>query len=162
MKRRDFLKLGASVSLTSYAARAPAASPRVVVIGGGYGGATAAKYIAGADPDIQVTLVEPAEAFVSCPLSNLVLGGSGSMHDITRSYDGLRKHGIRIAHDRALAVDTEKRSVRLARGAALAYDRLFVSPGIDFMLDEVEGYAGLGDRILHAWKAGPQTVALRR
>jgi len=134
----------------------------VVLIGGGYGGATAARYIALARAGIDVTLVEPAEAFVSCPLSNLVLGGSRSLADVTRGYDGLRKLGIRVLHDRVLAVDAAKRSVRLANGAPLAYDRLVVSPGIDFMLEEVEGYAALGERVLHAWKAGPQTVALRR
>jgi NADPH-dependent 2,4-dienoyl-CoA reductase/sulfur reductase-like enzyme len=162
MKRRDFLRLGASPFLASYAARASAARARVVVIGGGYGGATAAKFIAIADPGIEVTLVEPAPAFISCPLSNLVLGGSRAMKDITRSYEGLRKHGVRIVHERASAIDADKRSVRLARGAPLAYDRLVVSPGIDFMLGEVEGYEALGERVLHAWKAGPQTVALRR
>jgi NADPH-dependent 2,4-dienoyl-CoA reductase/sulfur reductase-like enzyme len=161
MKRRDFLRLGA-VPLAARAVPVPAAGARVVVIGGGYGGATAATHIARANAGIAVTLVEAAEAFVSCPLSNLVLGGSRSMGDITRGYDGLRRHGIRVVRDRAAAVDAEKRSVRLERGAPLAYDRLVVSPGIDFMLDELEGYAALADRVLHAWKAGAQTVALRR
>lgn len=162
MKRRDFLSLGASLPLAAWKTRAAAAVARVVVIGGGYGGATAARYIALAGAGIEVTLVEPGEAFVSCPLSNLVLGGSRVMSDITRSYGGLRKHGIRIVHDRAVAIDPAKRSVRLARGAPLAYDRVVVSPGIDFLLDEVEGYAAMQERALHAWKAGPQTVALRR
>lgn len=161
MKRRDFLRLGA-VPLAARSVPAPAAGARVVVIGGGYGGATVAMHVARADAGIAVTLVEAEEAFVSCPLSNLVLGGSRSIGEITRGYDGLRRHGIRVVHDRAAAVDAEKRSVRLARGAPLAYDRLVVSPGIDFMLDELEGYVALGDRVLHAWKAGAQTVALRR
>ena len=134
----------------------------MVVIGGGYGGATAARHIALARAGIHVTLVEPGEAFVSCPLSNLVLGGSREMRDITRSYDGLRRRGIRVVRDRAMAIDAGKRSVRLARGAPLAYDRLVVSPGIDFLLDELDGYAAMQDRVLHAWKAGAQTVALRR
>lgn len=161
MQRRDFLRLGASLSLTGLAERASAARARVVVIGGGYGGATAAKTIARADAGIEVTLVEPAAAFVSCPLSNLVLGGSRAMADITRSYAGLRKHGIRVVQDRATSVDAGKRTVSLARGAPLPYDRLVVSPGIDFLLDAVEGYADAQDRVLHAWKAGPQTLALR-
>jgi sulfide dehydrogenase [flavocytochrome c] flavoprotein chain len=162
VRRRDFLKLGAAVSLATCAVPSRAARSRVVVIGAGYGGATAAKYIARGASAIEVTLVEPAEAFVSCPLSNLVLGGSRAMADITRSYAGLRKHGVRLVQDRATAVDAGKRTVNLARGAPLNYDRLVVSPGVDFMLDEVEGYAAEQERALHAWKAGPQTVALRR
>ncbi len=162
VKRRDFLSLGASLPLAAWKPRAAAAGARVAVIGGGYGGATAASYVALARAGIDVTLVEPAEAFVSCPLSNLVLGGSRSLAEVTRGYDGLRKHGIRVLHERVLAVDAAKRSVRFASGASFAYDRLVVSPGIDFMLEEVEGYAALGERVLHAWKAGPQTIALRR
>ena len=162
MRRRDFLGLGAAASLSVPVGRSAAAGARVAVIGGGYGGATAARYIALAQAGIEVTLVEPGEAFVSCPLSNLVLGGSRTMQEITRSYIGLREHGVRIVHDHAVAVDAAKRSVRLARGAPLPYDRLVVSPGIDFLLEEVEGYAALGEHVLHAWKAGPQTVALRR
>lgn len=162
MKRRDFLSLGASLSLASCTRRAAAAGARVVVIGGGYGGATAARYIALADRAIEVTLVEPTPSFVSCPLSNLVLGGSRAMQDITRSYAGLTRHGVRRLHDRAVTVDADKRSVTLERGAALSYDRLVVSPGIDFLFDEIEGYAQAGERALHAWKAGPQTAALRR
>ena len=161
MKRRDFLSLGASLSVAAWPTRAAVARARVVVIGGGYGGATAARHIAQADRAIEVTLVEPAQAFVSCPLSNLVLGGSRTMQDITRGYDGLRKHGVRVVHDRAVAVEAEKHAVRLAGGAPLPYDRLVVSPGIDFMLDELEGFAAAEGRVLHAWKAGPQTVALR-
>ena len=161
MKRRDFLRLGASLSLAGSATRARAAGARVVVIGAGYGGATAARHIAAANAGIEVTLVEPAKSFVSCPLSNLVVGGSRAIADITRSYDGLRKRGIRLVRDRAAAVDAAKRTVSLARGASLPYDRLVVSPGVDFMLEEIEGYAALQDRVLHAWKAGPQTLALR-
>ncbi|HEX7052442.1 MAG TPA: NAD(P)/FAD-dependent oxidoreductase [Burkholderiales bacterium] len=164
MKRRDVLRLGATLPLAGLARRGAAAGARVVVIGGGYGGATAARHIALADPAIDVTLVEPAEAFVSCPLSNLVLAGSRTLADLTRGYDGLRGHGIRVVRDSATAIDAAKRTVRLARGAPLPYDRVVVSPGIDFMLEQVEGYAGLQEqeRVLHAWKAGPQTAALRR
>lgn len=162
MKRRDFLGLGASLSLAGFTGRASAARARVVVIGGGYGGTTAAKTIARADPGIEVTLVEPAEAFVSCPLSNLVLGGSRSLGDITRPYDALDKYGVRRVRDQAVAVDAARRIVRLARGASLPYDRLIVSPGIDFLLAEIEGYEAAQPRVLHAWKAGPQTLALRR
>lgn len=162
MKRRDFLRLGAAIPLAARAGRAPAAGARVIVVGGGYGGATAAMHIARARAGIEVTLVEPAEAFVSCPLSNLVLGGSRSLPEITRSYAGLEKHGVRLARDRASAIDAAKRTLALAGGTTLAYDRLIVSPGIDFMLDEIEGYGAAQDRVLHAWKAGAQTVALRQ
>jgi len=135
------------------------------VIGGGYGGATAAKYLrTWSDGAVDVTLVEANAAFVSCPLSNLVLGGSRRIADITVSYDGLARRGVKIVHDTATAVDGERRVVKLARGAELRYDRLILSPGIDFLYDRVRGLdtADAQSRVLHAWKAGPQTVALRR
>jgi NADPH-dependent 2,4-dienoyl-CoA reductase/sulfur reductase-like enzyme len=136
----------------------------VVVVGAGYGGATAAHYLerwgAGA---VEVTLVEARDAFVSCPLSNLVLGGSRSLDDITRSYAALDRLGVHVVHDRAVAVDPQRRVLRLARGAPLAYDRLILSPGIDFLFDRVEGLASTEARarVPHAWKAGPQTTLLR-
>lgn len=139
---------------------------KVVIIGGGYGGATAAKTIrmrsAGA---IDVTLVEPGANFVSCPLSNLVLGGSRHMSDITLTYDNLvRRHGVRLVRDAAQAIDIDRRIVRLAGGASLAYDRLILSPGIDFMWDQLPGMKAPGaqDQVLHAWRAGAQTLALRK
>jgi NADPH-dependent 2,4-dienoyl-CoA reductase/sulfur reductase-like enzyme len=138
---------------------------RVVVIGGGYGGATAAKYIRLWAPDIEVVLVEREAAFVSCPLSNLVLGGSKQIEELTTGYDTLqRKYGVKVVHDEALAIDADKRTVRLARGDTLRYDRLIVSPGVDFQYEQVSGLqsAEAQARVLHAWKAGPQTVALRR
>ena len=140
--------------------------PHVVVIGGGYGGATAAKYIRlFSEGKVQVTLVEPNEAFVSCPISNLVIGGLKQISDITIPYDNLAKrHGVKVVRDRATAVDPDKRTVKLAGGAELKYDRLIVSPGIDFMWETLPGMAkpGAQDKVLHAWKAGPQTVALRK
>lgn len=162
MKRRDLLKLGVTLSLSGGAGRSFAAGARVVVIGGGYGGATAARHLALADRGIEVTLVEPAQAFVSCPLSNLVLGGSRTLAQLTFAYDGLRRHGVRLVRDRATAIDGGKRTVALERGSPLPYDRLVVAPGIDFLIDEVEGYAAAQERVLHAWKAGAQTLALRR
>jgi len=140
--------------------------PRVVVVGGGYGGATAAKYVRmWSDQQINVTLVEPNTAFVSCPISNLVLGGSKTMADITTPYDNLSKrHGVTVVRDMVTSIDPDKRIVRLAGGSELSYDRLILSPGVDFMMDGLPGMAKAGaqDRILHAWKAGPQTLALRR
>jgi sulfide dehydrogenase [flavocytochrome c] flavoprotein subunit len=163
MKRRDFLKLAGALSLAGCASTAPSKA-RVVVIGGGYGGATAAKYIRMWDPAIDVLLVEREREFISCPISNLVLAGYASMQDITRGYDALQRHGVQLVRDEAIGIDTAKKTVRLARGGDIAYERLIVSPGIDFTLNEMQGYeeAMQAGRVLHAWKAGPQTVALRR
>lgn len=164
--RRSFLKLaGAAGVLSAGCAPMQAQSKaRVVVIGAGFGGATAAKYIRLWDPAIAVTVVERESGFVSCPMSNLVLGGSRGIHELRRGYDGLRRHGVEVVSGEAVAVDTAKRVVRLASGAELPYDRLVVSPGIDFMGNEVQGFdaAMSAGQIVHAWKAGPQTLALRR
>jgi sulfite dehydrogenase len=166
MKRRDFLKIGAAAATLSAAGCATTASTkgRVVVIGGGFGGATAAKYIRMWDPSIDVVLVEREASFVSCPISNLVLGGYSTMQEITTGYDGLRRHGVQVVRDEAVAVDAAKKTVRLARGGDLTYERLVLSPGIDFTFGDVAGYeAAMGaGGVLHAWKAGPQTVALRK
>jgi sulfide dehydrogenase [flavocytochrome c] flavoprotein subunit len=166
MRRRDFLKSGAaSLALASGCAsmaRERAAS-RVVVIGGGYGGATAARYVRMLAPSVDVVLIEANEAFVSCPLSNMVLGGFRAMADITVPYSALAKRGVRVVHDVATAVDMEKRQVRLARGDAVAFDRVIVSPGVDFIWSELPAMADpdAQARVLHAWKAGPQTAQLR-
>ncbi len=168
MQRRTFLNAaaGAAVLGTLGAAAARAASPaRVVVVGGGYGGATAARYLrTWSHGAIDVTLVEPNPALISCPLSNLVIGGSRRMEDITLSYDALAsRHGVRIVRDTATAIDPAARTVRLAGGGTLPYDRLVLSPGIDMLSGEIPGLAQPGgDEILHAWKAGPQTAALHR
>jgi sulfite dehydrogenase len=163
MKRRDFLKLAGAVSLAGCATPAPSKA-RVVVVGGGFGGATAAKYIRLWDPSIDVVLVEREAGFVSCPMSNLVLGGFTGMQDISRGYDGLRRQGVTVVQDEAVAIDAAKKTVRLSRGGDIAYERLIVSPGIDFMFGEVQGYdaAMQAGTVLHAWKAGPQTTALRQ
>jgi NADPH-dependent 2,4-dienoyl-CoA reductase/sulfur reductase-like enzyme len=167
-QRRNFLKAAGAASVLAGCAGMPGAGSagRVVVIGGGYGGATAAKYIRmWSDGRIDVTLVEPNAQFVSCPLSNLVLGGSKQLADVTTPYDNLsRRHGVRLVRDTAVGVDPEKRTVRLASGTELAYDRLVLSPGIDFMWTSVPGLnnAEAQARVLHAWKAGEQTTALRR
>ena len=168
MKRRDFIKLaGATAAAGSFAGLAGCASvpskARVVVIGGGFGGATAAKYIRMWDPSIDVVLVEREANFTSCPISNLVLGGFTGMQEISHGYDGLRRHGVQVVRDEATAIDAAKKTVRLARGGDIAYERLVVSPGIDFNFGEIQGFdaAMQSGRVLHAWKAGPQTLALR-
>jgi NADPH-dependent 2,4-dienoyl-CoA reductase/sulfur reductase-like enzyme len=140
---------------------APKRGPRVVVIGGGWGGATAAKYTRLFDPGVEVVLIEPNRQFVSCPFSNLVLAGLRTIDSITMGYDGLRRHGVRIVHDTATAIEPGAKRVRLGEGY-LQYDRLIVSPGVDFQWEQVEGLAQNQERILHAWKAGPQTVELAR
>jgi len=138
---------------------APKTGPRVVVIGGGWGGATAAKYVRLADPSVEVVLLEPGRRFVSCPFSNLVLSGVRTIDSLTFGYEGLRKHGVRVLHETATAIEPDARRVRVGEGY-LQYDRLIVSPGVEFQTEQVEGLAEAGDQVLHAWKAGPQTVML--
>ncbi|MEO6032409.1 MAG: NAD(P)/FAD-dependent oxidoreductase [Burkholderiaceae bacterium] len=139
---------------------------RVLVVGGGYGGATAARYVRLLSRHrIEVVLVEPEAAFVSCPLSNLVLGGSRTMREITRPYDTLaQRHGVRIVKDRVAAIDATQRIARLASGADIRYDKLVLSPGVEMMWERVAGLreAHHSGRILQAWSAGPETVQLRR
>jgi NADPH-dependent 2,4-dienoyl-CoA reductase/sulfur reductase-like enzyme len=139
----------------------PKRDRRVVVIGGGWGGATAAKYVRLADPGIEVVMLEPNRQFVSCPFSNLVLSGVRTIDSLTFGYGGLRRHGVRILHETATAIEPDARRVRVGEGS-LQYDRLIVSPGIEFLFDEIAGLKEHQDTVLHAWKAGPQTVALAR
>jgi len=170
MQRRSLLQSGAALSLLGLAACAtPMRTPskaRVLVVGGGYGGATAAKYVRLlSDYKIDVVLVEPNSAFVSCPISNLVLGGSRSLADITTPYDQLaKKHGVTVVRDMVASIDPAKKVALLASGPSIAYDKLVLSPGIDLMWDSVQGLKAANDagQILQAWKAGPETVALRR
>ena len=138
---------------------APKTGRRVVVIGGGWGGATAAKYVRLADPSVEVVLLEPGRRFVSCPFSNLVLSGVRTIDSLTFGYGGLRKQGVRVLHETATAIEPDARRVRVGEGY-LQYDRLIVSPGVEFQTEQVEGLAEAGDQVLHAWKAGPQTVML--
>lgn len=171
--RRGFIKasaglaaaLGAGLGAGACATPVGRASlGRVVVIGGGFGGATAAKYLKKWEPRLEVTLVERNQNFVSCPISNLVLAGVKQIEDITIAYDGLAKYGVRLVRDEAVAIDVDKREVRLAKGDPLPWDRLIVAPGIDFLYDQIPGLDSVEaqQQVLHAWKAGAQTVALRK
>jgi sulfide dehydrogenase [flavocytochrome c] flavoprotein chain len=152
--------------LTSTAGGAVPSKARVLVVGGGYGGATLAKYVRlFSGNTVEVTLVEPNDAFVSCPISNLVIGGSKTLADVTTPYTSLsRNHGVRVVRDMVASIDSAKKVAVLASGPRIAYDKLVVSPGIDLMYDSVAGLrdAQAQGRILQAWKAGPETVALRR
>lgn len=164
ISRRRFLKVGGmSIAAlgTLHVASFAQARRRVVVIGGGWGGATAAKYIRLTDPSIEVTLLEPNTEFISCPFSNLVLAGVESLKNLTMNYNGLRKHGVRIRHEAAATIEPDKKRVRVGK-VSLEYDRLIVSPGIDFQWELVEGLAQAKDKVLHAWKAGPQTIQLAK
>ncbi len=167
--RREFNKaLGATtalgaLSLSGIAPAFAAGQAQVVVVGGGFGGATAAKYIKRFDPAIGVTLVEPSKRFVTCPFSNTVIGGINTIDDITHSYDALKGMGVEVVHDSVAAVDGAKKEVRLAGGGSIGFDRCIVSPGIDFRWETIEGLdAGTAEQIPHAWKAGAQTLLLRK
>jgi sulfide dehydrogenase [flavocytochrome c] flavoprotein chain len=170
IQRRSFLHSSAAISLLGLGACATTASipakAKVVVIGGGYGGATAAKYVRLlSDYKIDVVLIEPNASFISCPISNLVIGGSKQLADITTPYAGLSKnHGVTVVQDMAKSVDTAKKMVTLAGGATIGYDKLIVSPGIDLNFVPIEGLqaAQQSGQILQAWKAGAETLALRK
>ncbi len=172
MTRRQFLKAsGAGCSMLAVAGlpgcamfRGDTEIPsgrRVVVVGGGWGGATAAKYVRLADPTIEVILLEPNKKFVSCPFSNLVLSGARGIGSLTFGYGGLRDYGVKVRHEAATAIEPDTKRVRIGDGA-LAYDRVIVAPGVDFQVEQVEGLGAAQDTVLHAWKAGPQTVELAK
>ncbi|HEX4880667.1 MAG TPA: NAD(P)/FAD-dependent oxidoreductase [Limnobacter sp.] len=168
MQRRQFLQTSALATALlggmPLSATAKSAKGKVVVIGGGYGGATAAKYLRLLSGNqIDVTLVEPNANFVSCPMSNLVVGGIRKISEISTPYTGLtRNHGVKMVKDYVTAIDVDKRTVKLKNGKTLPYDKLVLSPGIDLQLDKIEGLAAANanGQILQAWKAGPETVAL--
>ncbi len=170
--RRDFLKSLGAAAAGGVALAGPGGCAtgmggggrgHVVVIGGGYGGATAAKYLRmWSQGGVDVTLIERNPVFISCPISNLVIGGVKQMEDITVGYDNLKsKWGVRVITDEVIAIDAAKRTVTTAANGALGYDRLVLSPGIDFIPNAVAGLDGNEDKLPHAWKAGPQTVLLR-
>jgi sulfide dehydrogenase [flavocytochrome c] flavoprotein subunit len=173
MQRRQFVQtvaagsaLGSLGLMSGCATPTGGASAHVIVVGGGFAGATAAKYVRKfSKGTIRVTLIEPNAAFVSCPISNLVLNGAKSIQDITTPYDNLtRRHGVNVLRAKVASIDADKRTVTLADGLTLSYDRVIVSPGVDFMYENLPGLssAAAQQQVLHAWKAGPQTVALRK
>jgi len=165
LDRRTFLTL-ASSGLLGTALGFPmvsfGAAKRVVIVGGGISGATAAKYIRMADPNIDVTIVEPKKTYHACFLSNEILGGSRDISTIQFGYDGLKKRGIKVIHDFAIDIDPTAKKVSLKGGKKLGYDACIVAPGISFKFGAIEGYdAKVSQTLPHAWQAGPQTVLLR-
>lgn len=168
LTRRTFNRIiGASGAAAIAGLGAPAiaraSGPKVVVIGGGFGGATAAKYLKRFDKTIDVTLIEPNRQFITCPFSNTVLGGLHDLSFITQNFDAFKAMGVTVVHDKAVSIDAAKKQVTLAGGQTLNFDRCIVSPGIDFKWGSVKGVTGdIVEKIPHAWKAGPQTTLLRR
>ena len=164
--RRDFLKTavaGASAAVLPLPAIAQGAGGRVVVVGGGFGGATCARFIRRIDPRIAVTLVEASPTFTACPFSNLVIVGLRDLKAQEFGYDKLAADQVTVQMSPATAIDTQGRNVTLGNGARLPYDRLVLSPGIDIRWDALPGYTeAAAERMPHAWKAGEQTLLLRR
>jgi sulfide dehydrogenase [flavocytochrome c] flavoprotein subunit len=171
MNRREFLQYGLLGTVLSACSSTPTRFPppnqaKVLVVGAGFGGATAAKYIRlFSNYGIEVTLIDPKPFFVSCPMSNLVIAGLKNMDDITISYSNLKKkHGIRFIQDSVESINTDKRFVKTAQGKTLAYDKLVLSPGIELMTNSISGLAAANKMgaTLQAWHAGPETLALRK
>lgn len=147
----------------SSARAATKAAPRVVVIGGGFGGASCARLIKSEDRDIAVTLIEANSTYVACPFSNAVIAGLRPLEQQKFGYDRVRAAGIDVVHRKVTAVDTKQRTVRLDDGKQLAYDRLVVAPGVELRFDAIAGYdEAAAEALPHAWKAGEQTLLLRR
>lgn len=171
INRREFVKLsgaavagvaGATLLGISPIARA-GGGKKVVVVGGGTGGGTAAKYIRMADPSIEVTLVEQNPKYYTCYFSNAVLSGQREIESIEFGYGGLEKRGVKVVQDQAIAIDSDAKVVKTRGGQDIPYDRAIVSPGIGFKWEAIEGYnAEVSKKIPHAWKAGEQTIILRR
>jgi len=164
LNRRTFLGTAAAASMSAPAVYAGGhGKPRVVVVGGGAGGATAARYIAkDSKGAIDVTLIEPTRTYYTCFFSNLYLGGFKDVEDIGHSYGNLAAAGVNVVHDWAVGVDRDAKTVSLAGGASVAYDKLILSPGIDFVDGAVQGWDLSSQNAMpHAYKAGSQTELLK-
>ena len=164
LNRRDFVKATgaiAAVGVLGVPAIALGEGKKVVVVGGGTGGATAAKYIKMADESIDVTIIEPNKDYYTCYLSNEVLSGERTLDQIKQGYDGLKARGIKVVHEAATGIDADKKVVKTT-GGEYPYDRCVVSPGISLLYDKIEGYSEeVAQKLPHAWKAGEQTKLLR-
>lgn len=166
LTRRQFLRLAGSLPFATIPVRSGGAktSARVVVIGGGFGGATCAKYLRRADPMLEVTLVTPQRQFITCPFSNAVLADLQQLSSLTHGYETLQsRYGVRVIHDEATVLDPVTRRVTLKEGQPLSYDKLVLSPGVEFQWGALEGYDAAASEVFpHAWEAGPQTLLLHR
>ena len=162
--RRDFIRLaGLAGASLGFPQLALGASRKVVIVGGGVGGCTAAKYLRKLDPTLDVTLIETKKVYQSCFMSNEVLSGDRTLASITFDYEGLRRRGVKIVIDRVSAIEPDKKQVVTDGGEQLSYDACVVSPGVDFKWDAIEGYdEEVAEEIPHAWFAGPQTLILRK
>jgi len=164
--RRSFMKLTGATAVAGAALGAPqiarAAAGNIVIVGGGVGGATTARYLKLANPEISVTLIEPNASYHTCFMSNEVLAGERTLEGIEVKYDGLKAMGIDVVQDAASGIDPAAKTVTTAGGKTFNYDRCVVAPGISFVYDALEGYsADLVEKMPHAWQAGPQTALLR-
>ncbi|MEJ2592095.1 MAG: NAD(P)/FAD-dependent oxidoreductase [Candidatus Thiodiazotropha sp.] len=168
IKRRDFIRsAGGCVALAAGSIGFPGlvfgAARRVVVVGGGVGGCTAAKYLRKMDPSVEVVLVTASPQYTTCFLSNEVLSGERTIDSLTFNYDGLKKHGVEVVIDKVVAIDPAKKAVQTASGQTLAYDACVVSPGVDFKWSAIPGYdEKTAETIPHAWFAGQQTLTLKK
>lgn len=171
LKRRSFIKTAVAASTIAIlpkivlAARTPSTKKRVVIIGGGFAGATAAKYLSMWSPDTEVIMIERNAQFVSCPQSNLVLSGSRTIQQLSHDYNGLAdKYGVKTVQAEVVAIDTEQQSIKLHDDVMVNYDRLVIAPGVDFIYDHLPMLASFEaqQKVPHAWKAGPQTELLKR
>ena len=159
--RRQFLKASAAAALLPMPAIAQGAGPRVVVIGGGFAGASAARALKHESTAARVTLVEPNATFTACPFSNGVLAELRELKQQQFTYDKVEQDGVALAKQAATAVDAQAKSVTLANGTTLPYDRLIMAPGIEVRFDALPGYdARAADMMPHAWQAGEQTLLL--
>jgi len=165
--RREFIKAVGGLTALGLAGfplmGSGSSKGRVLVIGAGYGGSIAARYLRMMDPFIEVTLIEREPKYVSCPLSNEVLSGERSVNSLTFGYDKLGAQGIKVVVDEVNEIDAHKKAVKTKGGTTYQYDRLIISPGVDFKWDAIEGYDEAASQLMpHAWKAGPQTILLRK
>lgn len=163
--RRQFIRLvGAASAMAAGGSLVACANrgPKVVVVGGGFGGSTCAKYLKRFDPELDVVLIEPASRFVTCPFSNVVLGGLRDVNSISHGYGAQTSRGVRVVHDVVTEIDAAAHKLKTTGGVTYRYDKLVLSPGIDFRWDTIDGHNPETAKLVpHAWQAGEQTVILQ-